>query len=142
MEHIIFENDFYEVKISYKGEVEATKEFRFSDYAKFYDAGCNGWDKDPEVSRMFLHCQQNYANEMLRRKGYLFLNDVYELLGIPRTRAGQVVGWIYSEYNVTGDNFVDFGIYNKYNADFVNGYVKTAVLDFNVDGNILDELKD
>ena len=63
------------------------------------------------------------------------------MLNIPRTKAGQVVGWIYDKEHPTGDNFVDFGIYNlniEKARDFVNGYERSIVLDFNVDGPILD----
>lgn len=113
----------------------------YSDYARFFDSGCTGWDKDPEFNLMFLRRQQAYANNRLKAKGYLFLNEVYDMLGIPRTKAGQIVGWIYDEKNPIGDNFVDFGIYDmniEKNRDFVNGYERTILLDFNVDGNILD----
>lgn len=113
-----------------------------SEYAKFYDDGCTGWCKDPEHNLMFLRRQQDYANERLQSKGYLFLNEVYDMLGIPRTGAGQVVGWVYNEKNPTGANYVDFGIYDIYNEkarDFVNGYERSILLDFNVDGYILDE---
>lgn len=113
----------------------------YSDYARFFDDGCTGWTKDSEQNLYFLKCQQNYANERLQKKGYLFLNDVYEMLGIPKTKAGQIVGWIYDKKNPVGDNFVDFGIYNMNREkarDFVNGYERTILLDFNVDGNILD----
>ena len=113
----------------------------YSDYAKVYDDGCAGWDKNPEFNLMFLRRQQAYANDKLKRQGYLFLNDVYDMLGIPKTKAGQIVGWIYDEKHPIGDNFVDFGIYNvniSKNNDFVNGYERNIILDFNVDGNILD----
>ena len=63
------------------------------------------------------------------------------MLGIEETRAGQVVGWVYDEKNPVGDNFVDFGIYDLYNEkarDFVNGRERSILLDFNIDGNILD----
>lgn len=113
----------------------------YSDYAKFFDDGCNGWTKDPEFNLMFLKDQQRYANDMLKTKGHLFLNEVYDMLGIPRTQAGQIVGWIYDEKHPVGDNFVDFGIYNTYNEanrNFVNGYERTILLDFNVDGDILN----
>lgn len=113
----------------------------YSDYAKFFDDGCTGWTKDPEFNLMFLKDQQRYANDLLQSKGHLFLNEVYDMLGIPRTQAGQVVGWIYDEKHPIGDNKVDFGIYNTYNEanrNFVNGYERTILLDFNVDGNILD----
>lgn len=113
----------------------------YSEYARFFDDGCLGWTKDPEANLTFLKQQQNYANDKLKRKGFLFLNDVYGMLGIQPTKAGQIVGWIYDEKNPIGDNFVDFGIYDinrPRNRDFVNGYERVILLDFNVDGNILD----
>lgn len=113
----------------------------YSDYARFFDDGCTGWQKDAEYNLMFLKQQQNWANERLRSRGYLFLNEVYDMLGIPRTKAGQCVGWVYNKDNSIGDNYVDFGIYDMYKEparDFVNGYERTILLDFNVDGNILD----
>lgn len=122
--------------------VNATTDRDISEYAKFYDDGCTGWCKDPEHNLMFLRRQQDYANERLQSKGYLFLNEVYDMLGIPKTQAGQVVGWVYNEKNPTGANYVDFGIYDIYNEkarDFVNGYERSILLDFNVDGYILDE---
>lgn len=115
----------------------------FSEYARVYDVGCNGWTKDPEQNLMFLKLQQSYANKKLKTEGYLFLNDVYTMLGFPKTSAGQVVGWLYDEDVPNGDNFVDFGIYNIDNPranDFVNGYERSIILDFNVDGIIYDKL--
>lgn len=112
-----------------------------SDYARFFDDGCTGWTKDPEFNLMFLKDQQRYANDLFKSKGHLFLNEVYDMLGIPRTQAGQVVGWIYDEKNPIGDNFIDFGIYDiadERKRSFVNGYERTILLDFNVDGNILE----
>lgn len=113
----------------------------YSDYAKCFDNGCTGWTKDAEMNKMFLRRQQDWANDRLKARGYLFLNEVYESLGIPKTKAGQIVGWVYDAKNPRGDNYVDFGIYNIHNEqarDFVNGYERSIWLDFNVDGNILD----
>lgn len=115
----------------------------YSIYARFYDDGCTGWTKNPEYNLIFLKQQQNWANERLQSKGRLFLNEVYEMLGIPKTAIGQRVGWVYDKNNALGDNFVDFGIYDLYNEkarDFVNGYERTILLDFNVDGDILYSL--
>ncbi len=112
-----------------------------SDYARFFDEGSPYWEKDSEYNLMFLNAEQNFANDRLKARGYLFLNEVYERLGIPTTKAGQIVGWIYDSDNMVGDNFVDFGIYNidrERSRDFVNGYERVILLDFNVDGNILD----
>lgn len=111
----------------------------YSPYARFYDDGCNGWQKDSEFNLMYLRTVQSHANDILHSEGHLFLNDVYEMLGIPKTAVGQVIGWVSD--NPKGDGYVDFGIYdaNKpQNRDFVNGYERVIILDFNVDGNILD----
>lgn len=112
-----------------------------SEFAKFFDEGCEGWTKDPDLNLMFLRRQQDYANDRLKERGYLFLNEVYDMLGIQRTRSGQIVGWFYDENNPVGDNYVDFGIYDgSYTAkrNFVNGYERSILLDFNVDGPIID----
>lgn len=123
--------------------VEVVDPNAFSPYAVIYDDGCNGWTKDPEENKFFLLQQQNYANEKLKSQGYLFLNDVYKALGIPVTKAGQAVGWIYDEKNPIGDNYIDFGILDVNSPkarDFVNGHERNILLDFNVDGDILKYL--
>lgn len=112
-----------------------------SPYAKVFDEGCAGWTKDPEYNRMTVKKIESWANQKLKTQGYLFLNDVYDALGFPLTKAGHVVGWIYDEKNPIGDNYVDFGMYNfnhQANINFVNGYERNIVLDFNVDGNIYE----
>lgn len=124
-----------------KNTVQVADPNAYSDYARFFDEACRGWTKDPEYNLMFVRNVQNTANDLLKSKGHLFLNEVYDMLDIPRTKAGQVVGWVYDENHPVGDNFVDFGIYrtNVESArEFVNGYERTILLDFNVDGPILD----
>lgn len=112
----------------------------YSIYARFFDAASDQFDKDPEYNLMFLRRQQEYANELLRSRGHVFLNEVYDMLGIQRTKAGQVVGWIYDEKNPNGDNYIDFGIFKNRepNRRFVNGYEYNILLDFNVDGPIYE----
>lgn len=115
----------------------------YSPYAKFFDAGCTGWEDNPEYNLMFLRAQEKYVNDLLKSRGYVFLNEVYDALGIPRTEAGQFVGWVYEPENGDYDNYISFGIYdvNKENCkDFVNGYEPTILLDFNCDGNIIDRV--
>ena len=113
----------------------------YSDYARFFDESCAAWQNDAEYNLTFLKAQQQYANDLLKARGRLFLNEVYRMLGIDETKAGQVVGWVYNPDNPTGDNFVDFGIYNMQRERvraFVNGYEPNILLDFNVDGVIWD----
>ena len=114
-----------------------------SPYTFCFDETCNGWERDAEANKFFLLRQQNYANERLKAKGYMCLNEVLDMLGIHHTRAGQVVGWIYDENNPVGDNYIDFGIFDircEANRNFVNGLEKSIWLSFNVDGNIVDRL--
>lgn len=113
----------------------------YSTYAKFFCEGCTGWEKNAEYNMMFLKRQQEYLNDRLKSRGHVFLNEVYDALGIDRTEAGQIVGWIYDEVNPIGDNFIDFGIFNincEATRRFVNGIEPRILLDFNVDGPILD----
>lgn len=149
LKYNIKSKELEEIKVNEKtGKEEVVKKTvnvadpsKYSDYARVFDDGCTGWTKDPEYNLMFLKDQQRYANDRLKSKGSLFLNEVYDMLGIPRSKAGACVGWIYDEKHPAGDNFVDFGIYDLYNEktrDFVNGYERSILLDFNVDGNILD----
>lgn len=140
-----------EVTVDEKGNETVTKKTiqvadlddpnKYSPYSIVFDDGNHGWDKDPELTKFYLIQQQNWANDLLKSRGHLFLNEVYDMLGAPRTKAGAQVGWIYDEGNDNYDNFVDFGIFNinsRKARDFINGYEKVIILDFNVDGVILD----
>ena len=112
-----------------------------SDYARFFDEGTSkDWNENPDYNMMFLRAQQQYANDILRSRGRLFLNDVYDMLGIPKSKAGQIVGWVYDPDNPVGDNYVDFGIH-EVNRLGDEGYERVILLDFNVDGNIWDLMR-
>lgn len=124
--------------------VEVADPNNHSPYSKFFDEYCPDWTKNAESNFFFLKCQQDTANRMLKQRGHLFLNEVYDLIGIDRTQAGNIVGWVYDEKNPIGDNFVDFGIFNLHDPkarDFVNHRERSILLDFNVDGDIWSLMK-
>ena len=110
-------------------------------YARFFDPYSTSWSKEPEYNLIFLRCQQNYANDLLRARGHVFLNEVYDMLGIARSKAGAVVGWVLSKNGET-DNYINFGIFDGDDRarDFVNGREGAILLDFNVDGVIYDKI--
>ncbi len=111
-------------------------------YARFFDETCSQWSKTPEYNLMYLHAQQNYFNTLLQARGHVFLNEVYDALGIPRSSAGAVVGWVLNK-DGSGDNFIDFGVFDGDNfksREFVNGIERSILLDFNVDGTIYDKI--
>lgn len=108
-----------------------------SEYARFFDASSKQWSKIPAYNKTFLMHTQNWANDLLKAKGHLFLNEVYDMLGLDRSEAGAVVGWVKGN----GDDFVDFGMFDdRYAARraFINGFEPVILLDFNVDGVIFD----
>lgn len=120
-----------------KEETKSADPSRWSPYAKMFDEYNSNWNRDPELNRLFIQCQQNYANNLLRSRGHIFLNEVYDMLGTERSKAGAVVGWVIGP---DGDNFIDFGIMEAYNHRFVEGIEPSIILDFNVDGVIYDKI--
>lgn len=127
-----------------KKKVDVIDPNSISPFARFFDETSTEWVKDAELNLMTLRQRESYANDLLVNRGYLFLNEVYDMLGILKTADGQVVGWLYDPDDKTRDSYVDFGIYNgniEKNRDFVNGYERSILINPNVDGYILDKLK-
>lgn len=125
-----------------KTTVNTPTDIKASPYSRIFDETSDEWQKDAEYNKMFLLRQERYANDKLISQGYLFLNDVYEMLGFDKTKMGQTIGWIYDPKNPVGSNYVDFGIYrlnNEASRRFVNGFERSILLDFNVDGDILND---
>lgn len=136
------ELDVYHAKVKAINEetgdtVDVADPNKWSAYARFFDEASPHWEKNSEFNRLYVQCQQNYANEKLRAQGHLFLNEVYDMLGIDRSQAGSVVGWVIGK---NGDNYVDFGMYEAVNSRFINGWERSILLDFNVDGVIYDKI--
>ncbi len=110
-------------------------------YARWFDETNRNWNSPPfdENNWLFLRTQQQWANDRLRARGHMFLNEVYDMLGLDHTTAGAIVGWVYDRNNEVGDNFIDFGCWNQHDGSgdvFFNGRDGAILLDFNVDGPI------
>ena len=123
-----------------EGALVDQEKYQVGPYARWFTDKSPAWSKYPVSNKLFLIHQQDYANEKLKHNGYLFLNDVYDMIGIPRSKAGQAVGWIYDPVDTNRYSYIDFGIFNIRNKDFVNEYEGCLLLDFNVDGPILDRI--
>ena len=111
-----------------------------SGYAKYFTRSNPYWEEDSSYVEMFLRSQQNYANDKLKATGHLTLNDVYDMLGFHDSKAGMVVGWIYDLDHPNGDNYVEFDVKKVNLPNEQGGYEEAYAIDFNVDGNIYNEM--
>lgn len=119
-----------------KGTSKVVTPGEWSAYARFFDEGSTQFQKDAELNRLYITCQQTYLTQLLLTRGHVFLNEAYDALGLERTREGAVVGWVYPSDK--GDNYISFGMHNLRNANFLDGTEPRILLDFNVDGVIYD----
>lgn len=108
--------------------------YALSKYARVFDSRCVAWDKDREFNVMYLQATQNYYNDVLKKRGHVFLRDIYEYLCIPVTSASLRAGWVYDLKNKFADNHIDLGIQSTGRADIQ--------MDFNADGDITGHFKD
>lgn len=111
---------------------------RASQYARIFDESSMYYKRCAGDNLSFLQRQQSIANNLLAINGSVFLNEVYDMLGFPRTKAGSIVGWIFDPGI---ENKIDFGFWDlkdEQKRAFINGWEKSVLLDFNVDGIIYD----
>lgn len=144
LKYNIVEEETEEKVVDEKGKEKTKKEKKTvvedisgSPYAKFFDSASRCWEDDAEHNLTFLKIQEAHFNDKLRTNKVVFLNEVYDALDIPRTKAGQVVGWVWKE---DGTSYIDFGIFSKGNRRAVNCYEPVILLDFNVQGDVLSQL--
>mgnify|MGYP006992288492 FL=1 len=107
-----------------------------SDYAVYFDSKSRNYETNPDYNRMFLKAQQAFANDKLQTRGHLFLNEVLDDLDLPRTPAGQIVGWTKDG----PDGYVNFRIVEVEREIEDGRHEPALLLDFNVEGNIWEKM--
>lgn len=132
-----------EVRVIKGVDAEAVKKNQKVSYARIFDEYNPNWSNVPQQNQYFVQSIQNYANDLLRVKGKVYLNDVYDMLGIESEDYGQIVGWV-KDPEGDGDGYIDFGVWSESTfagKEWVRGHKDGILLDFNVDGVVLDLLK-
>lgn len=137
--------------------IDTVDEFRDmpSEYSRFFDQYTRdkdgnviknpAWVPNGELNLKFLLIQQDLAQNILEGKGYITLNEVYDMLCLPRSQAGSIMGWRYDkndpELSLTR---VDFGIFDHADnfSDFIydNEGNEAILLDPHVTHNVYDAL--
>lgn len=101
-----------------------------------FDKGSYMWNRDGHCNLMFLRSQERYCNDILRHRGHIFLNEVFDMLGLPRTKLGQIVGWYYNENSPKETIWVNFEVFEG--TDDEGDYSATII--FNTQGEILSKI--
>ena len=77
----------------------------------YFDSKNPNWNDDRELNYMFLCMQERYINDIINVRGYIYLNQIHELLGIK---------WDTNDENLCIKNngkirfrYIDFEIFNE-----------------------------
>lgn len=108
-----------------------------SDYAVYFDNKSRNYETNMDYNRMFLKAQQQYANDKLQARGHVYLNEVLDDLDLPRTPAGQIVGWTKDG----PDGYINFRIIEVERETEDGRHEPALLLDFNVEGDIWSQMQ-
>jgi hypothetical protein len=113
-------------------DAEAVRDKEFSDYARMFDKYNDNWEPSPRQNLYYLQSVIEHFENVLRLRGYVFLNEIYRHMGYEITNAGQSLGWLKNDPD--GDGYISFGIESdSENAvKFINGTISDVIIDFNV----------
>jgi hypothetical protein len=124
-----------------KKKVKVFDPNRSSIYSRVFDEFNELWEPSNSSNVLTLRSAQNYFNDLLQTRGHVFLNEVYDFLRMAHTAEGAQVGWVLNNPDRAADGYVDFGVFHlgadQVTSDFINGWNRSVLLDFNVDGPIL-----
>jgi len=108
-----------------------------SDFCRLFDElNAKTYKMDAIANYTWLKQAEKYATQRLRDRGHLFLNEVYDMLGMEHTSTGAICGW---RVNGDGDDFVSFGL-ESIPSEW-DWYEEPAMwLNFNCEGVIYDKI--
>lgn len=127
--------EFYIIN-SVLNELKGLKDFGESGLFVTFGKGSHMWNRDRNYNLMFLCTQERYCNDILRYRGHIFLNEVFDMLGLPRTKLGQIVGWYYNENSPKETIWVNFEVFEG--TDDEGDYLAKIML--NTQGEILSKI--
>lgn len=95
-------NEDEDTKPEVKGRVDD------SDFCRIFDKSSSMYRENREINLGYLKSVEKYCTNLLHIRGHLFLNEVYDALGMSHTETGALCGWLYNSSD--GDDFVSFNI--------------------------------
>lgn len=124
-------------------EYDVLEELVNDPFLKLFDESNPNFTKNPTRNLDFLRQQVDFLNRRLVAEGFVSLNDVLYQLGYNRCAEGSIYGWFYDPDNPNCHNEIDIGIKDirrKTIQNAINGYEPVILLNFNVDGLIINKL--
>lgn len=108
-----------------------------SPYIHFFDAASRDFVDDREHNLAYLSLVERHATDMFRASsnGKITMNRVLEMLDLPFTSAGYVLGWDLNDPEC--DDFIDFGITEELIKDG-DRLEPVIMLNFNCNGRIVN----
>lgn len=87
-------------------------EVPLSAYAQMFARGISSqWDSNEYYNRSYILGRQEWWSTILRKRGHVYLNEVYESLGFPHTKDGSVIGWVYDPGDPDSVDHIEFDIH-------------------------------
>lgn len=113
--------------------------YKTSPYSRWFDSSNPNWQQTGEYNREYIRLQLIQLNDRLHARGHVFLNEVYDELGLTHTPTGAVTGWMFPPREGC-DGEIICNIYAT-QQEYMFGTEYALLLDFNVDpGVIWDKL--
>lgn len=112
-------------------------------YIDQYGEECRNphWSNDASCNLLQLRIFRNHLSERLKTNESLFVNEVFDTFGRPRSSDGAQYGWIYEPNNKFGDNEVLFRVNEEEVMEkYRRGITEPILIDLNVDGYILNRI--
>ena len=78
-----------------------------------FDESAVNWCKDQETNHMYLIQQKHWFEDLFKHRGYIYLNQIYEALGVRWDSTKENVLWIYGQ-DIFCFGFKRFGDLNKW----------------------------
>ena len=124
--------------------------FKFSKYKENGERN-NAWVNDDNLNRAYILGHMGYLNDLMItrnvtnrngeviKRGWVFLNELRDLLGEDANTPGSVVGWRFSNGEPGCNGYIDLNLVEGREADPVTGDPMTVYnINPNVDGLIWD----
>lgn len=99
-----------------------------------FDQTNDNWSRNPCYNMLFLRQNERYFNALLCKRGHVFLNEIYDGIGVKRTPDGQRLGWLFVP---DCKGFITFGV--EWNAE-LDPCPDPIHMTFNIDGEIWEKI--